>query len=67
MVIPRLRFIGSGTGFSEQVNALAEAPSGDPELRGAEVAHFLETWFAEHTQKEYRRMVAETRDAYLPS
>ncbi len=48
--------------FTVQVKALAEAPAGDPELKGAEVVRFLENWFVGHIQQEDLRMVAETRE-----
>lgn len=49
--------------FTLQVKALADAPAGDPELKGAEVVRFLENWFVQHIQQEDLRMVAATRAA----
>ncbi len=48
--------------FTLQVKALADAPAGDPELKGAEVVRFLENWFVGHIQQEDLRMVAATRE-----
>jgi len=48
--------------FTVQVKALADAPAGDPELKGAEVVRFLENWFVRHIQQEDLRMVAETKE-----
>ncbi len=48
--------------FTHQVKALADAPAGDPELKGAEVVRFLENWFVGHIQQEDLRMVAATRE-----
>ncbi len=48
--------------FTVQVKALADAPAGDPELKGAEVVRFLENWFVGHIQQEDLRMVAATRE-----
>lgn len=48
--------------FTIQVKALADAPAGDLELKGAEVVRFLENWFVGHIQQEDLRMVAATRE-----
>jgi len=45
--------------FTAQVQALAEDSVGDPETKGSELVHFLETWLQEHILEEDRRMVAE--------